>query len=120
VSFDGAAFSLPDNPPKFKDREGLHWDLSQDILASAAAGTNPLRMQGVLYLNDMPEDGTGGGFHCIPQFQHRFREWAASCPEGKITVPDVFNDAALRDKFPIKRVVANAGDLVIWHSLLPQ
>ena len=37
--------------------------------------------------------------------------------QGSITVPDVFNDAALRGKFPVKRVVANAGDLVIWHSL---
>ena len=67
VSFDGAAFTPPDNPPKYKDGEGFHWDLSQDLLAEAVAGTGIWsegipRVQGVLYLSDMPEDGTGGKF----------------------------------------------------------
>jgi len=74
-------------------------------------------VQGVLYLADVAENS--GGFHCIPKFHNHFRDWAARCPAGEITPPDVLNDPALMARYPVKRVVANAGDLVIWHSLLP-
>ena len=117
VSFDGAAFTPPDNPPTHPDGSGLHWDLTQEILAEAAAGRWGGRVQGVLYLADVAENS--GGFHCIPRFHNHFRDWAARCHAGEITPPDVLNDAELMARYPVKRVVANEGDLVIWHSLLP-
>ncbi len=104
VSIDRANLNTPD--PDADTSDGfIHWDVdtSEDPL--------PINVQGVLALTEAgPEVG---GFQCVPEIFHNLEEWIASQPEDR----DPFHPD-LGDLDPT-HVPMEAGDLVIFNSLLP-
>jgi hypothetical protein len=104
VSFDRANM----NPPAREgwDYQGMvHWDIDtkQDPI--------PFKVQGVLYLEDTSADQ--GGFQCVAGFHNRFAEWVKTQPEDR----DAWRPAL--EGLEVKTIPGKAGDLLIWHSLLP-
>ncbi|SDW66932.1 Ectoine hydroxylase-related dioxygenase, phytanoyl-CoA dioxygenase (PhyH) family [Marininema mesophilum] len=96
------------NLPK-KDGQGsdgfIHWDVdtSKDPL--------PVNVQGVLSLVDASEDM--GGFQCVPELFRDFPEWAKSQPKDRDPYhPDLTG-------YTPTKVVAEAGDLLIFNSMQP-
>ena len=107
VSMDRANLKPPRRHDKPDwDHEGMiHWDLD------STARPIGLRVQGVLYLADTAEDQ--GTFQCVPGFHRQFEEWVKTQPEDRDTRrPDL-------EGLEVKRIPGKAGDLLIWHSLLP-
>jgi hypothetical protein len=96
------------NPPSRPDWDWpgmVHWDVdtSQD--------PPPFMVQGVLYLADTGADG--GGFQCVPGFHNRFAEWVKTQPADRDPRhPDL-------EGLEVQTIPGKAGDLIIWHSLLP-
>jgi ectoine hydroxylase-related dioxygenase (phytanoyl-CoA dioxygenase family) len=96
------------NPPERDDWKfpgpHVHWDVTI---------TPPHRfgVQGILYLKDTPAEQ--GAFSCIPGFHRRLDEWLQMLPAG--TDPR----EALRREPGLVPIAGKAGDLVIWHHLLP-
>ena len=96
------------NPP---DRSGwdypgfVHWDVDSTVKPRI------FWMQGVLYLTDTTADQ--GGFQCIPGFHRQLDEWEKTQPADR--------DPRRLDTtgFEVKPIPGKAGDLLIWHSLLP-
>ncbi|MEZ4682290.1 MAG: phytanoyl-CoA dioxygenase family protein [Caldilineaceae bacterium] len=105
VSFDRANMNPPAREPDW-DYEGMyHWDID------TSADPIPFMVQGVLYLADTPADG--GGFQCTPGMHHHFAEWVKTQPADRHPrLPDPTG-------LDIQTIPGNAGDLLIWHSLLP-
>lgn len=104
VSFDRANMNPPARPNW--DYQGMvHWDVdtSQDPI--------PFFVQGVLYLEDTSADQ--GGFQCVAGFQRRFQEWVKTQPADR----DPWRPAL--DGLEVKTIPGKAGDLLIWHNLLP-
>ncbi len=65
----------------------------------------------MLYLTDT--DADQGGFHCVPGFHRIFPEWVKTQPADRDPRrPDLTG-------FESKPIAGKAGDLLIWHSLLP-
>ena len=98
------------NAPKHKcpdwDYQGMvHWDIdtSRDPV--------PFHVQGVLYLEDTSADQ--GGFQCVAGFHNRFAEWVKTQPADR----DPWHPAL--EGLDVKTIPGKAGDLLIWHSLLP-
>lgn len=96
------------NPP---EREGwpfpgphLHWD-------TTLAGPHLFGTQGILYLADVAEDQ--GAFCCIPGFHRLLPEWLGSLPAGVDARAEILKHPG------VKPIAAGAGDMVIWHHLLP-
>lgn len=105
VSLDRANMNPPARKPDWDYQGMVHWDI--DTLADPI----PMMVQGVLYLADT--DATGGGFHCIPGFQRTFYEWVKTQPADRNPrQPDLTG-------LEVKTIPGKAGDLLIWHSLLP-
>lgn len=105
VSFDRANM----NPPARQldwDYQGMyHWDVD------TSANPIPMMVQGVLYLADT--DAAGGGFQCTPGFHREFYEWVKTQPANRNPrSPD-------QTGLEIKTIPGTAGDLLIWHSMLP-
>lgn len=96
------------NPPARDDWDFpgfVHWDIdtSQRPL--------PFAVQGVLALVDVR--ARQGGLQLVPGFHRQIEEWAATQPADRDPwKPDISG-------FELTHVAMNAGDLVIWHSLLP-
>lgn len=123
VSLDRANMKPPDRPdrPEWGHTGMIHWDIDTDAVPlvegeDIAATWRPdpathLGTQGVLYLTDT--DADQGGFQCIPGFHRTFYDWIKTQPADR------------NPKFPdmtgleVKVVDGKAGDLVIWHRLLP-
>ena len=107
VSIDRANMTPPereDRPHGFNESL-VHWDIDTSVHPV------PLKVQGVLYLTDT--DANQGGFQCVPGFHKRFYEWVKTQPAGRDPMrPD------MRDLEPVA-IPGKAGDLLIWHSLLP-
>ena len=83
----------------------IHWDID------TSDHPGGLKVQGVLYLTDTAENQ--GGFQCVPGFHRDFIEWVKTQPADRDpTRPD------LTDLKPVA-IPGKAGDLLIWHSLLP-
>jgi hypothetical protein len=104
VSFDRANMNPPARPDW--DYQGMvHWDIdtSRDPV--------PFMVQGVLYLEDTSADQ--GGFQCVAGFHKRFAEWVKSQPADRDPRHPVL------DGLEVKTIPGKAGDLLIWHSLLP-
>jgi hypothetical protein len=104
VSFDRANMNPPARPDW--DYQGMvHWDIdtSRDPV--------PFMVQGVLYLEDTSADQ--GGFQCVAGFHNRFAEWVKSQPADRDPRHPVL------DGLEVKTIPGKAGDLLIWHSLLP-
>jgi len=105
VSFDRANMNPPARKPDW-DYEGMyHWDLDTSL------DPLPFMVQGVLYLADTPADG--GGFQCTPGMHRQFPEWVKTQPADRHPrQPDPRG-------LDIQTIPGNAGDLLIWHSMLP-
>ena len=83
----------------------IHWDID------TTAHPEALNVQGVLYLTDTAENQ--GGFQCVPGFHKQFFEWVKTQPPDRDPMrPD------MTDLEPVA-IPGKAGDLLIWHSLLP-
>jgi hypothetical protein len=108
VSMDRANFKPPSHPkhPEYDHHGFMHWDLKPEQLP------RPLRVQGVLYLDDTPAET--GGFQCVPGFHHVLEAWAQSDPDParRGPVPDFRTEPAV----PVE---GKAGDFVIWDTRLP-
>jgi hypothetical protein len=104
VSLDRANMNPPARPDW--DYQGfVHWDLDTSEVPL------PFRVQGVLYLEDTTADQ--GGFQCVAGFHRRFDEWVKTQPADR----DPRRPAL--DGLEVKTIPGKAGDLLIWHSLLP-
>ncbi|MBX3013659.1 MAG: phytanoyl-CoA dioxygenase family protein [Caldilineaceae bacterium] len=104
VSFDRANMNPPARPEW--DYQGMvHWDVD------TAQDPIPFFVQGVLYLEDTSADQ--GGFQCIPGFHRRFAEWVKTQPADR----DPWHPAL--DGLEVQTIPGKAGDLLIWHNLLP-
>lgn len=96
------------NPPERDDWKfpgpHVHWDVT-------IAPPHRLGMQGILYLTDTPANQ--GAFSCIPGFHRRLDEWLRALPAGSNP------HDALKCEPGFVPIAGSAGDLVIWHHLLP-
>ena len=96
------------NPPERADWKfpgpHVHWD-------ATIAPPHHLGMQGILYLTDTPAHQ--GAFSCIPGFHRRLDEWLSSLPAGADP------RETLKREPGFQPIAGNAGDLIIWHHLLP-
>jgi len=111
VSIDRVSLKPPINKkfPDYQHQKEIHWDVDTSSPPSS------LEVQGVLCLNDTDEEM--GGFQCIPGFHRHLKEWIRHQPADRDPfIPDL---AALPVQMPVTKVPANAGDLIIWNSLLP-
>ncbi|CAF3887190.1 unnamed protein product [Rotaria sp. Silwood2] len=117
----GIAFKQNDNDGSviFEDKSEwrskpnwLHWD------------QNPWRypdfigVQGLLALSDT--NPNTGGFHCVPGFTHRFKQWSIDnekehkCRGGLVNVPE---GDPIRNE--IKQIHVQKGSFIVWDSRLP-
>lgn len=104
VSLDRANMNPPDRPGW--DYTGfVHWDIDSTVKP------RPFMMQGVLYLTDTTADQ--GGFQCIPGFHRHLDEWEKTQPPDRDPRRGDFTG------YEVKPIPGKAGDLLIWHSLLP-
>ncbi len=107
VSIDRANMTPPEQHGKAHgfNEPLIHWDVD------TSDHPERLGMQGVLYLTDTVENQ--GGFQCVPGFHRAFFEWVKTQPADRNPMqPD------LTDLKPVA-IPGKAGDLLIWHSLLP-
>ncbi len=95
----------------FPIREGheykgfIHWDYDPE--------TKPQNVQGVIALSDQT-DVNMGGFQCIPWLYQNYDSWKLTQPEDRNRFQPDIN--GLEDK--IEKVAMEAGDLLIFNSLL--
>ncbi|MBX3012019.1 MAG: phytanoyl-CoA dioxygenase family protein [Caldilineaceae bacterium] len=105
VSFDRANMNPPARQPDWDYQGMYHWDVDTSL------DPIPFGVQGVLYLADTPADG--GGFQCTPGMHKDFYEWVKSQPADRH--PRLPDPTGLN----VQTIPGKAGDLLIWHSLLP-
>ena len=95
----------------FPIREGheykgfIHWDYDPE--------TKPQNVQGVIALSDQT-DINMGGFQCIPWLYQNYDSWKLTQPEDRNRFQPDIN--GLENK--IEKVAMDAGDLLIFNSLL--
>lgn len=104
VSIDRANLNFPSRGLRgFKGF--VHWDVDTSIRPL------PFMVQGVLSLVDVSEEQ--GGLQVVPGFHNIIEEWIKTQPANRDPWhPDIKG-------FELKHLASNAGDLIIWHSLLP-
>ena len=104
LSTDRAGFNPPETDSYKYPGQGLHWDVSLQVPI-------PFSTQGIVYLSDTAEDQ--GAFSLVPGFQHKIEKWLSSLsPEEN---PRMMN----LEQLGVKRIAANAGDLIVWQQALP-
>ncbi len=110
VSEDRVSMKPPSNPkyPAYDHKGFTHWDIDTSKLPL------PFGVQGVLCLTNTTKDM--GGFQCIPGFHRQLEAWIKTQPADRN--PWAPNLAALPDGLRVVPIPANAGDLIIWNSLL--
>lgn len=87
----------------------IHWDLDTSKLSSPMP--YGIRLQGVLCLADTSVNQ--GGFQCVPKLYVDLEDWISKQPINRDPrVPNL-------EDYSIEYISANAGDLIIWDSLLP-
>lgn len=105
VAIDRANLNFPIRPG-FSYKGFIHWDYDPE--------TRPQNVQGVLALSDQTDESMGG-FQCIPWLFRNYDSWKQTQPTGRDPFqPDI---TGLEDK--IVKVAMEAGDLLIFNSLLP-
>jgi len=105
VTIDRANLNFPMREG-FEFKGFIHWDYDPD--------TKPQNVQGVLALADQTDENMGG-FQCIPQLMRDYDTWKLTQPEDRNHFqPDT---KGYEDKFI--KVKLEAGDLLIFNSLLP-
>ena len=82
----------------------IHWD-------TTIAPPHLFGLQGILYLADTAENQ--GAFSCVPGFHRTLPDWLSTVPAEA----DARQYA--RATLTMKPIAANAGDLILWHHLLP-
>lgn len=103
VTIDRANLNTPNRGARKTDGF-IHWDVD------STAEPLPINVQGVLSLVDT--DPEVGGFQCVPDLFETFDEWVKRQPEDRDPFhPDVSG-------FELEFVPLQAGDLMIWNSLL--
>lgn len=103
VTIDRANLNFPIKPG-FEYKAFIHWDYDPD--------TKPVNVQGVLALADQTDENMGG-FQCIPELYRTYDTWKLSQPADRdYFKPDVSG-------FELEKVRLEAGDLLIFNSLLP-
>jgi ectoine hydroxylase-related dioxygenase (phytanoyl-CoA dioxygenase family) len=105
VSIDRANLNFPIRPG-FEYKGFIHWDYDPE--------TKPQHVQGVLALADQTDENMGG-FQCIPWLFQNYDQWILTQPTDRDRFkPDI---SGLEDK--LVKVKMEAGDLLIFNSLLP-
>ena len=105
VTIDRANLNFPSRPG-FEQKGFIHWDYDPE--------TRPQNVQGVLALSDQT-DPEMGGFQCIPWLYRNYDQWKHDQPAGRDPFqPDI---TGLEEK--LVKVKLEAGDLLIFNSLLP-
>ncbi|HSR38265.1 MAG TPA: phytanoyl-CoA dioxygenase family protein, partial [Phnomibacter sp.] len=103
VTIDRANLNFPMRPG-FEYKGFIHWDYDPE--------TKPVNVQGVLALADQTDENMGG-FQCIPDLFRTYDTWKLSQPADR----DHFKPDTTG--FDIVKVKMEAGDLLIFNSLLP-
>ena len=105
VTIDRANLNFPIRKG-FEYKGFIHWDYDPE--------TKPQNVQGVIALSDQT-DVNMGGFQCIPWLFQNYDSWKLSQPKDRNRFqPDI---SGIENK--IERVAMEAGDLLIFNSLLP-
>ena len=105
VTIDRANLNFPIKKG-FKYKGFIHWDYDPE--------TKPQNVQGVIALSDQT-DLDMGGFQCIPWLFQNYDTWKLTQAQDRNRFkPDI---TGLEDK--IEKVAMEAGDLLIFNSLLP-
>jgi hypothetical protein len=105
VTIDRANLNFPMREG-FEFKGFIHWDYDPE--------TKPQNVQGVLALADQTDENMGG-FQCIPELMRTYDTWKLTQPEDRNHFqPDT---KGFEDKFV--KVKLEAGDLLIFNSLLP-
>lgn len=105
VSIDRANLNFPIRTG-FEYKGFIHWDYDPE--------TKPQNVQGVLALADQTDENMGG-FQCIPWLFRNYDQWKLTQPSDRNRYqPDM---TGLDDK--LVKVKMEAGDLLIFNSLLP-
>jgi ectoine hydroxylase-related dioxygenase (phytanoyl-CoA dioxygenase family) len=104
VTIDRANLNLPIQKD-FEYKGFIHWDYDPE--------TKPQNVQGVIALSDQT-DINMGGFQCVPWLYQNYDTWKLTQPVDRNRFqPDI---SGLEDK--IEKVAMQAGDLLIFNSLL--
>ena len=104
VTIDRANLNFPIRQ-QHKYKGFIHWDYDPE--------TKPQNVQGVIALSDQ-KDVNMGGFQCIPWLFQNYDSWKLTQPEDRNRFQPDIN--GLEDK--IEKVAMEAGDLLIFNSLL--
>lgn len=105
VTIDRANLNFPIKKG-FEYKGFIHWDYDPE--------TKPQNVQGVIALSDQT-DLDMGGFQCIPWLFQNYDTWKLTQAKDRNRFqPDI---TSLEDK--IEKVAMEAGDLLIFNSLLP-
>jgi len=95
------------NPPKIVEGAPhgfIHWDVDTSIRPL------PIGVQGVLSL--AKQDAATGGFQCVPQLFRNFESWVKTQPADRDPMHPEMSG------FEIENVEMEAGDMLIFNSLL--
>jgi hypothetical protein len=103
TSLDRVSFNPPVGPDVEFPGPRLHWDIS---LVPRVV----FQVQGMIYLTDTTAEQ--GAFEAVPGFHKRIDAWLEGL--GEDVDPRRVDLSA-----QARRIAANAGDLIIWHSALP-
>ena len=103
TSLDRVSFNPPERAGVAFPGPRLHWDIS---LVPPVA----FQVQGMIYLTDTTAEQ--GAFEAVPGFHRRIDAWL----EG---LGDDVDPRRIDLSAGARRIAANAGDLIIWHSALP-
>lgn len=103
TSLDRVSFNPPVRSGVEFPGPRLHWDIS---LVPPVI----FQVQGMIYLTDTSAEQ--GAFEAVPGFHRRIDAWLEGLGDG-VDPRRVDLSAGAR------RIAANAGDLIIWHSALP-
>lgn len=105
VTIDRANLNFPIRPGH-EYKAFIHWDYDPE--------TKPQNVQGVLALANQTDENMGG-FQCIPELYRTYDTWKLTQPADRNRfIPDI---SAFEDQ--IVKVKLEAGDLLIFNSLLP-
>lgn len=108
VSLDRTNLKPPADPrhPEHDHKGFIHWDTDTSKYPDV-----PFRVQGVLALSDT--DDRMGGFQCVPELYQELGDWIGRQPaDRKPRTPDLAG-------FTITKLPMQAGDLLVWSTLLP-
>jgi ectoine hydroxylase-related dioxygenase (phytanoyl-CoA dioxygenase family) len=108
VSIDRTNLKPPADPahPEHDHKGFIHWDTDTSVYPNI-----PFRVQGVLALTDT--DASMGGFQGVPELYRDLATWIPSQPADRHPrQPNLTG-------YTITLIPMQAGDLVIWSTLLP-